>query len=116
VKKTKIVLKNRLKKMRFLGDKCYLCGTKLQPHNPNKNNGFTMDHVVAKSKGGNELKPCCRLCNERKADMDIIEIPKGTIIKVNEIPFELVRNTEVFGDKANSLESEKINENNTKTV
>ncbi|PZO89082.1 MAG: hypothetical protein DI623_11425, partial [Sphingomonas sanxanigenens] len=32
---------------------------------------FTYDHVVPESRGGQRFLPCCRKCNELKADLPI---------------------------------------------
>lgn len=48
------------------GNKCYICGKELTYSE------ITIDHVIPSSKGGtdhvNNLRPCCRSCNNRKAD------------------------------------------------
>lgn len=101
MKKSKKELKHRISAMKTYGDRCYICGKRLQPHNKEKHNGFTLDHVTAKSKGGDLLAPCCHECNERKADYDLVYIEKGTPIKVNGIPFILAESAQVFGTKEN---------------
>lgn len=48
---------------------CFYCGVKLSRANR------TLDHVVPRSKGGASTKenkvPCCRPCNELKADLKL---------------------------------------------
>ena len=107
-KKKRLVKKN-INKMNKLGSECYICSCVMQMDNPMKHNGFTMDHVLAKSKFGVTKKPACRECNQRKAAMDIITLKKGTKIKVGGIPFKLSKDTAVFGESDNlKLTKEQI--------
>lgn len=56
---------------------CWYCGGYLVEFNKNtlqfKHNNRSRDHVIPKSLGGNVTVPCCRACNEFKADMLIEE-------------------------------------------
>ena len=58
----------RRKKLRY-PKQCYYCQRQLEgPASPH-GTAFTMDHVVPQSRGGRHKVPCCRACNEVKADM-----------------------------------------------
>ncbi len=54
-------------KAKRLQSHCNYCGARLNRGNR------TRDHVKARSKGGRVTVPCCRACNELKADMDLEE-------------------------------------------
>jgi hypothetical protein len=113
MKKSKRILKKTIYKMNKYGGTCYICGRNVQPHNTQKWNGFTLDHVVAKSKGGRKLKTACRKCNQRKAAMDIMVLKKGSVVKVDGMPYELVEDTSVFGECVNhGLNRENKSKNN----
>lgn len=47
---------------------CHYCSRPLQPRGTDSPLAATRDHVVPKSKGGRKTVPCCRTCNEIKAD------------------------------------------------
>lgn len=83
------------------GAYCYICGIALQPHNIFKHNAITLDHVTAKSKLGLEVMSCCKDCNERKKDMDLLKLEKGMVIKFGGLPFELATDIQVFGEEKN---------------
>lgn len=54
--------------------KCCFCGMRLQMENPDKKNYMTIDHIVAKCKGGTNrdenLQALCWTCNELKNQLD----------------------------------------------
>lgn len=107
MKRNKIILKKKLRLISEYGDTCFYCGCSVQPHNVKKVNGFTLDHIKAKSKGGTAMVTACKDCNEKKADMDLVEFPKGTLIRVDGIPYQLSADTKVFGNIHNqSLETD----------
>jgi len=87
------------------GEWCYICGVKLTPFGSLKSNFFTLDHVHAKSKGGTELMAACNECNGRKADMDLIRLKKGSVIKSNGIPYVLALDALVYGNHHNQTTS-----------
>lgn len=54
--------------------KCCFCGMKLQIDNPNEKDYMTLDHIIAKCKGGTNrdenLQALCWNCNELKNQLD----------------------------------------------
>lgn len=54
--------------------KCCFCGMRLQMENPNEKDYMTLDHIIAKCKGGTNkdenLQALCWTCNELKNQLD----------------------------------------------
>lgn len=121
-RKSNSLFLRRQHKLKKYGNKCYLCGKKLSINGHKLDRGFTLDHVVAQAKGGlskkENLKPCCKTCNERKAAMDVITLKAGTKVKVNGIPFELAKDTVVFCEKDNTelIKNDEKRENHSNKI
>jgi 5-methylcytosine-specific restriction endonuclease McrA len=56
--------------MQLRGTFCCYCKRQLTKPGDRANTAFTRDHVIPASRGGVRKVPCCRKCNNLKADLD----------------------------------------------
>lgn len=52
---------------------CKYCSRELSATTSTSGTAFTLDHVKAKSDGGWKRVPCCRACNNLKADLPMAD-------------------------------------------